>query len=442
MANLKDLLVNGSTNHVGRNYSQTPALGTKDRQVATTEFVLDNCYKPPLLSCMWADHVVNDTQWLRADTFSWQSGTVYTTVYNLLKTEVENLTKTTLYSATGTDSSVVYVSKSTGLAVGDVVYSGTANSTIHKVGTISAISDSGFTYNNIVYTVETATVSTNIFDVEGGIYYLTTANGFKIADATQEQAILNLYNTTGVAWFYILDTTNQRFKLPRTKYGFVGLRDSVGGYVPESLPNIKGSWTGAECNTVPRQGTGAITWVDAGGGYGGNKGGARGSGFDFNASAYDSTYQDNAPVQERATQMYLYFYVGEFARNSVQQTAGINSELFNGKVDLNFNNMNPGQTAKDTIVGWGIPDYSAGVSLTTGTFTALNDGCIVATLSSLNNNYKIQLTDSEGEVLIAGKTVGAYADDNSGTLLVKKGQTYYVTNIGAKITYYPMSGEE
>ena len=86
-------------------------------------------------------------------------------------------------------------------------------------------------YNNTASTEQT----------ENGITFKITPRGFRIADSTQEQAILNLYNTTGVAWYYILDTTNQRFKLPRTKYGFAGLRDSVGGYVAESLPNIKGS---------------------------------------------------------------------------------------------------------------------------------------------------------------------------------------------------------
>ena len=297
MANLKDLLVNGSTNHVGRNYSQTPALGTKDRQVATTEFVLDNCYKPPLLSCMWADHIVNDPQWLRADTFSWQSGTVDSTVYNLLKTEVENLTKTTLYSATGTDSSVVYVSKSTGLAVGDVVYAGTANTTMHKVGTISAISDSGFTYNDIVYTVGTDTISTNIFDVESGVYYLTTANGYKIADATQESTILNLYNNTGVAWYYILDTTNTRFKLPRTKWGFVGLRDGVGGYVAESLPNISSEKSGITvADDSPAKNVPPFKFIRLNGTESGGSSPQKEFGFD--ASLSSSVYKNGATVQQ------------------------------------------------------------------------------------------------------------------------------------------------
>ena len=266
MANLKDLLVNGSTNHVGRNYSQTPALGTKDRQVATTEFVLDNCYKPPLLSCMWADHLLNDMSWLRADTFSWQDGTTYSSAYNELLSE----------------------------------------------------------YNNSASTTKT----------EGSITFKRTPKGYKIALADQENAILNKYNSDGIAWYYILDTTNTRFKLPRTKFGFGGLRTNVGDDIEAGLPNITGTWAGAPKTYVSQFGTGAFQNIEVSGSYGYDTGGGQGSGFNFDASRSSLIYGNSDTVQPPATQMYLYFYVGEFARNSVQQTAGLNSELFNGKADV------------------------------------------------------------------------------------------------------------
>ena len=44
-------------------------------------------YQPNLLDFKWADHLLNDIQWLRADTFSWQDGSVYEAVYNHLYTE-------------------------------------------------------------------------------------------------------------------------------------------------------------------------------------------------------------------------------------------------------------------------------------------------------------------------------------------------------------------
>lgn len=50
---------------------------------------------------------------------------------------------------------------------------------------------------------------------ESGIIYKLTPEGFRIADVSQHDAILELYLGGHKAWFYILDKENQRFKLPR-----------------------------------------------------------------------------------------------------------------------------------------------------------------------------------------------------------------------------------
>ena len=354
MANLKDLLVNGSTNHIGRNYSQTPALGTKDRQVATTEFVLDNCYKPPLLSFMWADHLLNDMSWLRADTFSWQDGTTYSLIYNELLSE----------------------------------------------------------YNN----------SASVEETEGSITFKRTPNGYKIALADQENAILNKYNSNGIAWYYILDTTNKKFKLPRTKFGFEGLRTSVGDDIEAGLPNIIGV-TGTAA-FAPLEG--AIYSISGGG-----TGDTYHADFDhigFDASRSNPIYGKSDTVQPPATQMYLYFYVGEFARNSVQQTAGLNSELFNGKVDLNFNNMNPSQTAKNIIAGWGMPDYSAGVDYANDTtvHTAPSNGIleISYTVAAATIGYlKINGIDAAASYHTSG-----YLTMLTGQYMLSEGDTFQITS--------------
>ena len=62
------------------------------------------------------------------------------------------------------------------------------------------------------------------------------------------------------------------------------------------MPNITGTWTGAEQFTVPQKGTGAIKWVNAGGGYSGGYGGAQGSGFNFDASRSNTTYGKSTTV--------------------------------------------------------------------------------------------------------------------------------------------------
>ena len=131
-------------------------------------------YHPDLFSVKWSDHQINDVQWLRGDTFSWQSGAVYQAAYQHLVDDIDGKSLQT-------------------------------------------------------ETVAGTTIS----------FYLAD-DGHKICPDTQESNVSAIFTATGVAWYYILDTVNQRFKLPRTQYGFTGLRDTVEKYVEAGLPNITG----------------------------------------------------------------------------------------------------------------------------------------------------------------------------------------------------------
>lgn len=253
-----------------------PAYGTTGQVLTKTETGEEwadakGGYFPSLLEHKWSDHIINDMSWVRADTFSWLDRAVYPSVYELLLGELRN-------GETHTD-------------------------------TIGGI------------TVE----------------YELSPNGYKIVDGKRSlnvSAVEQLFNQTGVAWYYILDRNNNRFKLPRTKYGFVGLRDSVGNYVPESLPNITGSVASATLSEgdIGAE-SGALYRDHINHGYRENNSGTAGDLTLFDASRSSSTYQNNAPVQQRATQMYLYFYVGEYSQTAVEQTAGITSEQLNQKLD-------------------------------------------------------------------------------------------------------------
>jgi len=219
---------------------------------------------------VWSEYILNKMDWLRADTFSWQDGTFYTEAYNHLVADYNGGTSTT-----------------------------------ETVGS---------------YTIA----------------YVLATDGHKIT--TDETTVLNIYNESGVAWYYILDTTNQRFKLPRTKYGFVGLRDAVGNYVPAGLPNITGGFTSDVWPNPPEQ-TGAFKRANLGHNIGTRSSGtlsSDGNGIlvEFDASDSNSIYGASTTVQPPATQMYLYFYVGQFSQTATEQTAGITTEQLNQKVDI------------------------------------------------------------------------------------------------------------
>ena len=280
----KPTLATVATSGSYNDLSGKPTLAT----VATSGSYNDLSNKPtissiPLFYHTFSDHLFNDTSWLRADTYSWQDGTVYTSAYQ------------------------------------------------HLVDDVAAAVAAGTTGNYEV--------------INGiGLWYDLAPDGHKIISLSGwsggEQALADLYNATGVAWYYILDIANTRFKLPRTKYNVVGLRDSVGSYVAESLPNITGQTSGVGNWSLNSSPSGAFTAVLTG-----SLAGPEGSqsynhtAFNFNASRSSSAYQDNAPVQQRATQMYLYFYCGNTVQNQTTIDIGQITETLNDKADTDLSNV-------------------------------------------------------------------------------------------------------
>ena len=226
-------------------------------------------------------------------------------------------------------------------------------------------------YNHLADDIDGITSETETVAGTTITFYRAT-DGHKIVLPDQESNVEAIYTATGVAWYYILDTTNQRFKLPRSKWNFVGLRGDVSGYVAESLPNITayikgmGGW-------IPATQTGAFYATEVG---------QRGTGSDYNetalnfdASRSSSTYQNGAPVQQRATQAYLYFYVGNTIQDQTTIDVGEITEDLNSKADIDLGNLS--NAGKIVGSGLGMPSNSYD-DLTLGasgdTYTAPADG--------------------------------------------------------------------
>lgn len=290
----------------------------------------------PILTHVFADHKLNDISWLNADTFSWQSGDVYIAAYEHLVNETSDV-RIWIVSASTDRGPYYYRGYIEGAVApyewwgGETVYSKTP----YPVNGDKLYSSSDGT-----------TVSDGVLETKWGfnnpeedtigditIEYFLAEDGHKICASNQEANIQALYEATGVAWYYILDIANKQFKLPRTKFGFTGLRDSVGNYVPAGLPNITANFNAYSYGSGG--GSGAVTSAI---GTPNTLAGGSQSSYNFNIFAIDasrssSTYGASNTVQPRATQMYLYFYVGNFERDALEQTAGITSEQLNNKLD-------------------------------------------------------------------------------------------------------------
>lgn len=286
-------------------------------------------YHPDLFDVKWADHICNDVQWLRADTFSWQSGAVYQVAYQHLADDIDGKT---LQSET------------------------VAGTTIQ--------------------------------------FYLAD-DGHKICPATEESNVSAIYNSTGVAWYYIIDTTNTRFKLPRTKFAFTGIRNGVGGFVEAGAPNITGNTGGCVGNGTPRGAFYQSTQVSTAGG-----GGGRFYENGFDASRSSSVYGNSDTVQPKATEMYLYFYVGNFTQTALENTAGLNAELFNNKVDKGHQVIAFQEPTAANNYTW-YRKYADGWVEQGGIKTNNNgsDTTVNLPVAMANNYYTAQLTPSGSQSL-------------------------------------------
>lgn len=161
------------------------------------------------------------------------------------------------------------------------------------------------------------------------ITFYRLSDEIKVVLPDQETNLDAIYNATGIGYYFVLDTTNRQFKLPRNIYGFTGYRGDVGGYVAESLPQHTHSpvYLTGSSRDVGDPGNLVITAAA-------ESNGIRTITDSSTGNASSSVYQSGAPVQQRATQAYLYFYVGNTVQNETSVDVAEMTEALNGKVDL------------------------------------------------------------------------------------------------------------
>lgn len=322
-----------------------------------------------LFASIWSDYELNDQSWLRADTFSWQDGTVYDEAYQHLVDDIDEITSST-----------------------------------ETVGS---------------YTIT---------------YYQAT-DGHKIVLADQESTVLDIYNESGVAWYYILDEDNTRFKLPRENPAREELIQAVRAKGNGNALGLKSGNTDSWliCRTAST--VASSIYISTTDGVAGQTGTPQADipNATFVGISTDSTKSNIVSDMTESTSVYkgrkyLYFYIGNFSQTATEQTAGLNSSLFNGKVDLNLNNMNPSATAKETIVGWGMLDYTSSVSmsalpLSATPFTAPSNGCLCVNAQGQNNAIKCYINGTESA--FRQQSSNTDRDSNTMTIPLKTGDEIY-----------------
>lgn len=412
-------------------------------------------YHPDLFDWKWADHQLDDVQWLRADTFSWQPGGVYEAAYQHLVDDIpaEVIAITVLVLSTP----IVYERYTDGDVSGArhpycwQIMSGTGK--LYTDSETPSVGD--FTYTTAQATQKDLSINSIVLpspetETIAGVTvsFYRAADGHKICLADQESNVAAIYTVTGVAWYYIVDTVNQRFKLPRTKFGFTGLRDNVGNYIAPGLPNIIAYANSSANQFVGTSTTGAFSgtthsssnWST---GTASTWQGNFGNGLDFNASLSNSIYGASTTVQPPATEMYLYFYVGNFTQTAIENTAGITTEEMNDKLDMDLGNAS--SVTKQEIAALCFPDFTSptrtGLSLNTS-YQAESNGYVKISASTGGDIYSltrvsIQVSNDNSTFSVVAANA-AYSTGGQHVLIapVRRGQYFKGTGSSGSMEFF------
>ena len=248
-----------------------------DAQKENRNIPLELFYKHIFLKSEWVDYIIDDPSWLRADTFSWHSG----------------------------DSQE-------------------ANS-YEKV------------YQHLVNDIDGKTLqSETIAGIT--VQFYEADDKHKICPATEESNVLDIYNATGMAWYYILDEDNIRFKLPRENpnkelyQANAVLKSCRNGKTMSYGVGVSGSNIAFGISDTDNH-----FYIQAENGSHSNQC-VEGSGtFPQNWSGMYTDLSDGTTYNRGKN--YLYFYVGEYTMSSIENTAGQNMSIVNQKADSDLNNI-------------------------------------------------------------------------------------------------------
>lgn len=134
-------------------------------------------------------------------------------------------------------------------------------------------------------------------------------NGHIFYDIADKATVDEIFSQRGEAWFYGVDTENERVFLPRgTRSQYTVNIDETGDYVEAGLPNIKSSRGLGYSDDNPTSDVPPFVYVGSFGNVGG--GSSIEKAYSFDASTANPIYGKSDTVQPYATKKLLYIVVG------------------------------------------------------------------------------------------------------------------------------------
>ena len=172
-------------------------------------------------------------------------------------------------------------------------------------------------------------------------------NGHIFYDIADKATVDEIFSQRGEAWFYGVDTENERVFLPRgTRSQYTVNTDETGDYVEAGLPNITGTMI-ADISEGVATGALKIDTIYSGAMWSGSTNVARMRNWSLDASLSNPIYGNSDTVQPYATKKLLYIVVGNVKVQSaasdvvdVTTTENDTVPLFTGQY-FNFKPNNP-----------------------------------------------------------------------------------------------------
>ena len=267
-----------------------------------------------------------------------------------------------------------------------------------------------------------------------GLGELTIDAVYQIDPDQQWQNTVAQYGTCG-KYVYKNELNTRSIRLPKL-VGIVEGTDDVdvlGDITEAGVPNITGQvGTSDNASYYP---SGAF-YQSASSGHGNGSGGSITVSMD--ASRSSSVYGKSDTIQPQTVKVFYYVVVANVTKSAIVVDIDNIANDLDRKADKDLSNIT--NTAKETIVGWGMPDYSARVSRSSNVeYTAESDGYIFAQVyhNAETGTSSIQVTINSSNI---GFAPGATDYGRSQIYLpIKKGDVYkVVANDG--IVFYPIRG--
>lgn len=228
---------------------------------------------------------------------------------------------------------------------------------------------------------------------------------------TDENSWQTSVTNTGSCGKFVYDSVNNTLRLP--KYDARYLKSTLsasdlGNLVNARAPNIIANAQGLRINGSGSYSSSGAFSLSSGSNvaYGGSSSQTTGN-LSFDASNSNPIYSDSATtIDTDAVKVYYYIVLGTVSKTQIQiDIDNVMADVAN-KADKDFSNVTaPVQAFKDMSIGWGMPDYSSAIDITSyfdsanKTYPAPSKGFFISSVrisqSTIMNVYINSITVSE-----------------------------------------------